>query len=129
MAVSGTNVRPLVVLVVEDELFVKYNVVVHLQDAGFDVVETASGEEAIAFCISGVTIDIVFTDINLAGAATGWDVADAFQANRPDVPVLYTSGHLIDPDRCIPGSMIVAKPYSGSEIVDACRRMAVQPRS
>jgi CheY-like chemotaxis protein len=127
VAVSNpSEARARVVLVVEDELLLKGTIVACLQDAGFWVVETESGEEAIAFCKSGLTIDVVFTDINLAGAATGWDVADAFRMNRPNVPVLYTSGNLIDPKRGVPGSVIVAKPYRGSDVVNACRRLAVQ---
>jgi hypothetical protein len=57
-----------------------------------------------------MSIDMVFTDINLAGAANGWGVVDAFRAERPNVPVLYTSGKPVDPARLIPGSVFVAKP-------------------
>ena len=38
-----------------------------LRGAGYAVVETPSGEEAIAPCKSDMAIDIVFTDINLTG--------------------------------------------------------------
>ena len=36
-----------------------------LRDAGYIVIDTDSGEEAIELCNSGMSIDIVFTDINL----------------------------------------------------------------
>ena len=54
-----------------------------LRDAGYIVVETPSGEEGIAICKSDMVIDMVFTDINLIGAASGWDVGECFQAARP----------------------------------------------
>jgi CheY-like chemotaxis protein len=114
----------LAVLVVEDEFFVRCTIATVLRDAGYVVVESDSGEEAIALCESDTSIDIVFTDINLAGAATGWDVAKAFRMARPNMPVLYTSGKSIDSKRCVPGSVFVAKPYRGSDIVNVCQQVA-----
>jgi CheY-like chemotaxis protein len=94
-----------------------------LRDAGYAVIETESGEEAIALSRSDMLIDIVFTDISLIGVATGWDVADCFRAERPKVSVLYTSGKWIDPERCVPESAFVAKPYQHDDIVSACHRL------
>jgi two-component system, response regulator PdtaR len=124
VSVSAANgAHALVVLLVEDEFFARYDVANCLRDAGYVVIETASGEEAIALCNSDTSIDMVFTDINLIGAATGWDVAECFRIERPDVPILYTSGKLIDPSRCVPGSAFVAKPYQHDDILNACRRL------
>jgi len=126
---SGTGfavVAVLVVLVVEDEFLVRCAIATLLRDAGYVVVESESGEEAIALCESDTPIDILFTDINLAGAATGWDVANAFRTARPNAPVLYTSGKAIDRGRCVPGSVFVAKPYRSSEVVTVCRQAAAR---
>jgi hypothetical protein len=65
----------------------------------------------------------VFTDINLTGAASGWDVGECFRADRPNVPVLYTSGKSIDHGRFVPGSAFVAKRYRRRDILNACRRL------
>ena len=124
MSVSvGNGSRTLVVLVIEDELLVRCDVADCLRDAGYVVVETASGEEAIALCKSNTSIDIVFTDINLVGPASGWDVAECFRIERPDVPVLYTSGKSVDSQRCVPGSEFVAKPYKIADVLKACQRL------
>jgi CheY-like chemotaxis protein len=112
-----------VVLVVEDEFIVRSSIAASLRDAGYNVVECGSGEDAIPLCKSNTSIDIVFTDINLSGQATGWDVAECFRRERPTVPVLYTSGKSIDPHRCVSGSVFVAKPYDSSDIVAACQRV------
>jgi CheY-like chemotaxis protein len=121
------NTRALVVLVVEDEFLVRCSIADCLRDAGYAVIETDSGEDAIALCKSNTSIDIVFTDINLSGAANGWDVAERFRTDRPNVPVLYTSGKSIEPGRSVPGSVFVAKPYSSSEILTAFQRATAQP--
>jgi CheY-like chemotaxis protein len=111
-----------VVLVAEDEFLVRCNIAEYLRDAGFVVLETDSGEEAIALCKLGMSIDVLFTDINLAGSASGWDVAENLRTKRPDVAVFYTSGSFVDQRLCVPGSLFVPKPYRASEILDAFQR-------
>lgn len=93
---AAGGARVLVVLVVEDEFFVRYDLANCLREAGHRVVESANGEQAIALCRSPAAIDMVFTDINLGGSASGFDVAECFRRERPDIPVLYLSGERID---------------------------------
>jgi CheY-like chemotaxis protein len=122
---SANGAKALVVLVVEDEFFVRDDIATFLRDAGYVVVEGASGGEAIALCCkSAAMIDVVLTDINLGGSTSGWDVAECFRIERPDIPVLYISGDRIDFERCVPGSMFVAKPLNHEDILSACRRLA-----
>lgn len=118
----------LVVLVVEDEFFVRCDIAACLRDAGYEVIEVASGEEAMALCRSDVSIDLVFTDINLSGAATGWDVAECFRIDYPAVGVVYTSGKSIDRQRCVSDSVFVAKPYNSAEVLDLCGRVTGRDR-
>jgi len=112
-----------VVLVIEDEIFLRLNIVSCLQEAGYTVVEAANGEEAITLCHSDTSIDVVFTDVNLGGYASGWDVAECFRTVRPNVPVVYTSGRSLDAGRCVGGSTFVPKPYDESDILKACQRL------
>ena len=123
MSVSAQTVPALVVLVVEDEVFVRADIADFLREAGYFVVETESGEEAIALCESGMSIDMVFTDINLAGRVTGWDVAECCRADQPNIPVLYTSGKIIEPGRRVPGSGFLSKPYQLGDVLIACERL------
>jgi CheY-like chemotaxis protein len=118
------NDNALVILVVEDEILVRCGIAACLRDAGYVVVECDRGEEAIALCRSNRSIDIVFTDINLAGHSSGWDVGECFRKDRPNVPVLYTSGKSVDPQRCVLGSVFVAKPYRSDVVLQLCQRLA-----
>jgi CheY-like chemotaxis protein len=126
---AKNGAHPPVVLVIEDEFFVRLNIVSCLQEAGYAVVEAATGEEAIALCHSDTSIDVVFTDVNLGGSASGLDVAECFRAARPGVPVVYTSGRALDPGRCVAGSAFVSKPYYESDILKACRRLTAGTKS
>jgi CheY-like chemotaxis protein len=64
---------------------VRYDIAGCLREAGYAVLETGSGEEALALCKSDMSIDIIVTDVNLGGAATGWDVAKHFRSKEPDM--------------------------------------------
>ena len=124
MPVSTANDhKALVVLIVEDEFLVRCAVADELRVAGYIVIETPSGEEAITLCRSDTAIDMVFTDINLIGAVSGWDVGACFLADRPKVPVLYTSGQAIEPERWVPAGVFIAKPYQHNDILSACQRL------
>jgi CheY-like chemotaxis protein len=123
VSVSPQTAAALVILLVEDEFFVRTDIADFLREAGYVVVEAQSGEEAISVCDSGMSIDAVFTDINLTGRVSGWDVAQCFRADRPNMPVLYTSGKIIEPGRRVPGSVFLSKPYQHTDVLIACERL------
>ena len=111
-----------VALVIEDEWLVRNNIVNELRESGWTVVETATGEEALAL-LAGREVDVVLTDIQLAGPMTGWEVAHAVRMAKPDLPVIYASANASDPSRRVEGSLFFGKPYDPEEIVDACHRL------
>lgn len=120
---ESDRVPAITILVVEDEYFVRDDIVSYLQDAGCEVVEAETGEHAIDICRSGVPIDVVFTDIELPGSASGFDVAETFRAAVADIPVVYASGKWGNRDRCVADSLFFGKPYRSSEILTACLRL------
>jgi CheY-like chemotaxis protein len=124
VSVSAANgAHALAVLVVEDDFFVRCDIVGCLREAGYAVSESESGEEALALCKSGMSVDMIITDINLGGSASGWDVAKRFRSEQPNLLVVYISSEQFDPERCVPGSVFVAKPYQHIDILSACLRL------
>jgi CheY-like chemotaxis protein len=123
-ALAANDADVVVVLVVEDEFLTRIDVANCLEDAGYAVVEASSGEQAIALCNGRTAIDMVITDIDLGGAASGWDVAEHFRTVRPGVPVIYTSGKSHDAERRVARSVFVSKPFLHSDILEVCRRLA-----
>lgn len=109
-----------VVLVVEDEALLRESIVQTLKDAGCEVLEASSGEGAIALLGNGRKIHVLFTDIQLSGYLSGWDVADAVRKTHPDTPVIYASGTTIDARRQVPRSSFFSKPYVAADVVEAC---------
>jgi hypothetical protein len=51
------------------------------------------------------TIDLLITDIRLADATTGWDVAEAVRVLHPKIAVIYGSGAQNDNGRRVPESV------------------------
>ena len=108
-----------VALVIEDEWLVRVNIVSELKERGWTVVETATGEEALAL-LAGREVDVVLTDIQLAGPMNGWEVAHAVRTAKPDLPVIYASANASDPLRRVEGSLFFSKPYDPADVVAAC---------
>jgi CheY-like chemotaxis protein len=117
-----------VVLVIEDEWLLRDCVAAHLRAAGWRTLETRSGEAAVQLLETGQPIDIVFTDIQLAGAMSGWEVGTRFREKMPDIPIIYTSGAGSNSALAVPKSIFVAKPYRLEAIEDACCTLAIESR-
>ena len=110
------------ILVVEDEKLVRQMAVFVLRRAGYEVIEAATGEEALSRCKEH-TVDLLFTDIRLPGTLDGWDVAEHCRASHPLISVIYASGYSHKEARPVPGSVYIAKPYRPSQLVKTIREL------
>jgi CheY-like chemotaxis protein len=114
-------VRARTALVVEDEALVRCDIVQSLQSDGWQVLETASGEMAVDF-LALHHVDVVFTDIQLAGALSGWEVAEIARKVRPGIHVIYASGNAPDRQRQLEGTVFFDKPYMPDRVLATCRK-------
>jgi CheY-like chemotaxis protein len=119
---SAAAPRVHTVLVVEDEEMLREMIVGELGDAGFDVLEAESGEAALALLEGGASIEVLFTDIRLAGSLDGWQVAQRARARLPELHVIYASGYTVDRTGQVPDSTYVKKPYLPSAIINEINR-------
>lgn len=110
-----------VVLVVEDEWLLRDCIAAHLRAARWRVREARTGEAAVSLLEAREHVDIVFTDIRLAGAISGWDVGSMYRRAHPRIPVVYTSGDPVSLALAVPNSRFIAKPYEPGAVIDACR--------
>jgi DNA-binding NtrC family response regulator len=81
-----------VLLLVEDEVLIRFDLADYLRECGFMVLEAASVDEAEAFFTAGIAIDAVFSDIRLLGPRDGVELALWIGSHFPEVPVVLTSG-------------------------------------
>ena len=112
-----SNTEPIRVLLVEDEYLISEWVAESLAQQGFAVCTVTNGMDALK-CLASVPVDILFTDINLAGSMDGTTLARRARELLPDLPVVYASGrvNILDPQVRVPGSTFVPKPYVPSLI-------------
>ena len=113
---TASMAGPMKVFVVEDDLFVREMAVAGLEDARYEVIDTASGEDALRLLQAGITLDALLTDIHLPGA-NGWVVAKAYRERFPDLPVLYVTGYAEQMQPVPGGIIIISKPYRMAQVI------------
>ncbi|MEX2642881.1 MAG: ATP-binding protein, partial [Acetobacterales bacterium] len=118
------------ILVVEDNDMVRDHVAGQLTNLGYAVVAVGNGPEAMAILERGESFDLLFTDIVMPGGMSGRQLADAVQALRPGLPVLFTSGYtenaIVHHGRLDRGVHLLAKPYRHQELAEKMRLVLAQ---
>jgi len=105
-----------VVLIVEDEPSVLRIVSSELKRNGYDVIEAESGQAAIELVKDAQSrIDILLTDV-IMPEMDGKELYKRLSEIRPDLKVLYMSGHTYDilsqHDIQAPDAQFISKPFS-----------------
>lgn len=113
LAPAGTTV-----LVVEDEPTVCELAAEALLDEGYRVLTAADAWEAEAI-LQRESVDLLFTDIDLARNTNGITLARHAREQCPHLPVVYTSGGraCLSSGEAVPESIFVPKPYRPSQLV------------
>jgi CheY-like chemotaxis protein len=121
---ASVEARP-VVLVVEDELFIRMQAVSMIEEAGYDVVEASNADDAIAILEVRGDIRIVFTDIEMPGSMDGLKLARYVRDRWPPIQLVVTSGRQQINDADLPRrSQFVPKPYDSHRLVTVIQRLA-----
>jgi PAS domain S-box-containing protein len=102
--------RPVSVLLVDDDLLVLDNIAAMLDDLGHAVIEARSGEEAVALLRRTPTIEIVLTDYAMPGM-NGLELAAAVATERPGLPVVLCTGYADLLGHARPGLPRITKPF------------------
>lgn len=108
------------VLVVEDDPRVRRVSVSRLKELGYAVLEAESGPAALNVLTTRASIEILFTDIVMAGGMTGVDLAQEARRQRPELKVLFTSGYaepaIVKGGRLTTNAGWLGKPYTVAEL-------------
>ena len=110
------------ILLVEDENLIRVTLAEMLEEAGYVVVEAATGDEACSLMHGLNGFDVLLTDIQMPGQADGIDVAHKFQAQHPNAPVVFMTGR---PDmmsrvgQLTNSEAFLRKPFRPRQMLDA----------
>jgi len=83
-----------------------------LRESGFEVLEAASGDEAVIVVGNSTPLDLVFTDYRLPGSTDGIALVRWLRQSRPRLK--YAIGSAYTPDWPSPDfvDLFIGKPYN-----------------
>ncbi|MCL4402813.1 MAG: response regulator [Acidobacteria bacterium] len=115
------------ILIVDDDPSVLRFMTHVLTRFGYSVVPVSSPEQALsAFTSQSRVIDMVISDV-IMPRMTGPDLIERIRAERPDVPVLFTSGFsstdLVQSRVVQRGMALLDKPFSIAALLSKTREM------
>ena len=121
-AVSDTDRS--VVLLVEDEPLVRMLAADILEEAGFEVIEAATGPQALRLLEQRHDVKALFTDVDMPGGMNGLELARIVHARWPHIALVVTSGVCRPSTDQLPhDGVFVGKPYSPQMPVRVIREL------
>lgn len=101
------------VLVVEDDGLIRLDLADTLLDAGYEVLEAANADQALAVLEQGGDIEMLLTDIDMPGSMNGIQLAAVTADRWPNCAIVVISGRYTPEQGLLPnGARFVAKPVS-----------------
>jgi CheY-like chemotaxis protein len=116
MKAKPAKSRP-VVLIVEDEPFVRLTGADLLAEAGFEVLEAGNADEAMRILEVTPEVRVVFSDVEMPGSLDGLGLARNICQRWPSIGIVLTSGHRIRAETIPREGKFLAKPYDGQVLV------------
>jgi len=119
------------VLVVDDEPTVRMLVSDVLEDLGHTVIEAPDGATGLRVLQSDARIDLLVTDVGLPRGMNGRQVADAGQALRPALKVLFITGYaenaVLSHGQLDPGMHVMTKPFAMDALASRIKDLTAAP--
>lgn len=113
-----------VVLIVEDEPLIRFTTLDALEEAGHTVLEAGNADEAMVLLRNRTDVDIVFTDVNMAGSMDGLQLARRVRAMRPRIGIIITSGVVnLDPMLLPANTVFLPKPYQHDRLLTSIHEL------
>ena len=117
------------ILLVEDEFLIRLILSEALAEAGYEVSEAETGDEAVEMIEAQSEFDVLVTDIQMPGSTDGIALASMVRARHPGIPVVYMTGR---PDvmrgagRLGNREAFIRKPYGPAEVLSTIERLLVE---
>ena len=106
------------VLVVEDEILLRWTAASVIDETGFNASEAGSAVEAISMLERRNDVWAVVTDVQMPGSIDGLKLAHLIKVRWPNIKVIVTSGQLkLREDDVPPGCRYLHKPYNPSQLI------------
>ncbi|WP_312487562.1 response regulator [Sphingomonas sp.] len=105
-------------MVVDDQYLLLMHTQFTLEDAGYQVVQANSADEALNILEEHPGIAAIFTDVVMPGSLDGAALAEQVRRTHPHVTIIVTSGAPgYDPGGLPTDVRFLPKPYTGQEVI------------
>ena len=112
------------ILVVEDEPLIRLGLASTIEDAGYEVVEAASADEAIRKLEQIEDVRLVLTDVDMPGSMDGIRLAHYVNRRWPPIRLVVISGKVGGKPNELPaGARFMAKPYQEPALINMVEAM------
>lgn len=116
------------ILVVEDETLIRMHGADILENAGFEVLEAANADEAVAILHKHGEVRLLFSDVDMPGTMNGLQLATLVHERWPAIRLLLTSGQHHLREEALPDhGKFVPKPWSHEDLISKIKA-ALQPQ-
>ena len=113
------------ILVVEDEPLIRLGLASLVEEAGYDVIEAANADEAIAKLERDPGVRLVLTDVDMPGVMDGVRLAHYVHNRWPPIRLIVISGKVgVTRAELPPGSRFFTKPASDTVLLNAVRELS-----
>jgi len=114
------------ILLVDDDVDVRYAMQRALSQAGMSVVEAESGDTAAELIAEAETFDLLVTDVRMPGQRDGVALASDWRERVPGRPILFVSGFNETQANAAalgPHEAVLLKPFPRARLVDTVRAL------
>jgi PAS domain S-box-containing protein len=120
------TLKPVTVLVVEDEELIRSSLVEALTSAGHRVLQAADGVEGLDLYLQAQDLDIIITDLGMP-RLSGWRLIEQLRTHDTKLPIMIISGwgDEVSPERVLRFGVdkVIAKPFTVSDITHALQEV------
>jgi DNA-binding response OmpR family regulator len=120
-----------VVMVIEPEVLVRMTIAEYLRACGYHVIEGIVAADVWTVLESGTHLDVVFSEVHLAGDRDGFALAKRLRQTNPGIDVILTSGVTSAAEKseelCEDGP--IKKPYRAEDVVARIKLLLERRRS
>lgn len=113
------------ILVVEDEPLIRLGMVSTIEDAGYEVIEACSADEAITRLAADEGVGVVVTDVDMPGSMDGIRLAHYVRRRWPPIQLLVISGKVgVQPQELPQGVQFMSKPFQEPKLLNVIETLA-----
>jgi len=115
---QSTPIGTKVVLIVEDEALLRFDMVAFFEDRGWRVFEAENAEQALALLDRHGDIRVVLTDVQMPGGMDGVRLAHFVRERLPATQLFVVSGHApVAPEALPPRATFLPKPFDLNRVL------------